>query len=62
VRSAQQIICRKCDVMSNVQAIEKSNDNLYFVRCQQCGAKNQIVQTGATLSQPGLLQVMGLIE
>ena len=48
--------------MSNVQTIEKSNDNLYFVRCQQCEAKNQIVQTGATPSQPGLLQVMGLIE
>jgi len=62
VRSAQQIICRKCGVMSNVQTIEKSNDSLYFVRCQQCQAKNQIVQTGATLSQPGLLQVMGLID
>ncbi len=48
--------------MSNVQTIEKSNDSLYFVRCQQCQAKNQIVQTGATLSQPGLLQVMGLID
>jgi hypothetical protein len=48
--------------LSNVQAFEKTRDGVFFARCEHCEAKNQVVQTGATPSQPGLLPVSGLIS
>jgi hypothetical protein len=62
VRSAQQIICRKCNTMSTVEVVEKLPDGVHYVRCKQCAARNQIVQTGATPSQPGVLQVIQVLE
>jgi hypothetical protein len=32
------------------------------VRCEQCGAKNRIMQPGLTPSTPGVLQVTGLLD
>lgn len=60
--TAQQFICKKCEVLSNVPSFEKTRDGIVFARCEDCGAKNQVVQTGATASQPGLLPVSGLIR
>jgi hypothetical protein len=60
--TAQQFICKKCAALSNVQAFEQTRDGAYFCRCEACGAKNQIVQTGASPSQPGLLPVTGVIQ
>ncbi|HUQ77164.1 MAG TPA: hypothetical protein VM183_20765 [Burkholderiales bacterium] len=60
--TAQQFICKKCMALSNVMTFEKTTDGVYYARCQQCGAKNKVVQTGATASQPGILPVTGLIR
>lgn len=59
---AQQFICKKCKSLSNVQTYETTRDGTFFCVCQHCGAKNQVVQTGATPSQPGLLPVTGLLQ
>lgn len=60
--TAQQFICKKCRALSAVAALEKTMDGLFLARCEECGAKNQLVQTGATPSQPGLLPVIALIR
>jgi RNase P subunit RPR2 len=61
--TAQQFICKKCRTLSGVpEQLEKTTDGLFFARCEHCGAKNQVVQTGATPSQPGLLPVIALIR
>jgi len=60
--TAQQFICKKCTALSNVQSFERTRDGVYFCRCEECGAKNKVVQTGASPSQPGLLPVTGLIQ
>jgi hypothetical protein len=44
-----------------VPKLEKTLDGLFFARCDNCNAKNQVIQTGATPSQPGVLPVIGLI-
>jgi len=59
---AQQFICKKCNALSNVQTYERTREGTYYCVCQHCAAKNQVVQTGATPSQPGLLPVTGLIQ
>jgi transcription elongation factor Elf1 len=59
---AQQLICKKCRQLSSVPTLEKTNDGRFFARCEYCDAKNQVVQTGATPSQPGVLPVIGLIR
>ncbi len=58
----QQFICRKCAALSDVKTFERTTDKVPYVRCEQCGARNKIVHTGATLSEPGLLQVTGLLD
>ena len=58
---AQQFICKKCKSLSNVQTYELTREGTYYCVCQHCEAKNQVVRTGATPSQPGLLPVTGLI-
>ena len=60
--SAQQFICKKCGSLSTVLRFEKTEDELHYARCENCGAKNQLVLTGATPSQPGLLPVKSLLE
>lgn len=58
---ALEIICKNCRGLSAVPQIERTLEGLFFARCENCGAKNQVVQTGATPSQPGVLPVIGLI-
>ena len=60
--TAQQFICRKCGGLSTVLSFEQTRDGVYFCRCEHCSAKNTVVQTGASPSQPGLLPVTGLID
>jgi len=57
-----QFICKSCKALSNVQAFEQARDGAYFCRCENCGTKNQVVRTGQTPSQPGLLPVTGVIQ
>jgi RNase P subunit RPR2 len=59
---AQQFICKKCATLSNVRTFEKSREGQYFCRCEACGAKNKVVQTGASASRPGILPVTGLLD
>ena len=60
--TAQQFICKKCKALANVESFEKTEDGAFYCRCPHCRAKNKVVQTGATPSQPGLLQVIGIID
>jgi hypothetical protein len=62
MQTALQFICKKCKALSNVQTFEQTRDGHFYCQCDQCGAKNQVVRTGATPSQPGLLPVTGLIQ
>jgi len=62
MRFAQQFICRKCATLSSVHRFELSADRVHFVRCDDCGARNRILQPGMTPSMPGVLQVTGLLE
>ena len=57
--TSQQFICR---TLVNVQTFEQTRDGVYFCRCAECNAKNAVVQTGATPSQPGILPVTGLLD
>ena len=60
--SAQQFICQKCKVLSNVPSFEKTEEGIPYCRCPHCNARNRIVQIGATPSEPGLVQVVGLLD
>jgi hypothetical protein len=60
--TAQQLICKNCRQLSSVPALEETDDGRFFARCEYCAAKNQVVRTGATPSQPGVLPVIGLIR
>ena len=60
--TAQQFICKKCKALSNVETFEKTDNGVYYCRCPNCNAKNKVVQTGATPSQPGIVQVTGLLD
>lgn len=60
--TAQQFICKKCRALVNVQVFEQTRDGTYFCVCPQCRAKNAVVQTGATPSQPGILPVTRLLD
>jgi RNase P subunit RPR2 len=62
MRFAQQFICKKCTALSGVQRFELSVERIHFVRCEDCGAKNRILQPGLTPSMPGVLQVTGLLD
>lgn len=62
VQSAQQFICKKCLGLVNVQTFEQTSDGVYFSRCPQCKAKNAVVRTGASPSQPGILPVIRLLD
>jgi DNA-directed RNA polymerase subunit RPC12/RpoP len=60
--SAQQFICKKCGSLASVERIEKTLDEVPYARCPNCDSRNQVVVTGATPSQPGLLPVKSLLE
>jgi len=60
--TAQQFICNKCKALSSVQTFEQTRDGIFFCRCEHCQAKNRVVRTGMTPSQPGLLPVTGVIQ
>lgn len=62
VPTSQQFICKRCRALVNVQTFEQTRDGVYFCRCTECNAKNAVVQTGATPSQPGILPVTGLLD
>jgi len=57
-----QFICSHCKSLSSIQVFEQTREGTYFCRCEQCGTKNQVVRTGQTPSQPGLLPVTGVIQ
>lgn len=59
---AQQFICKNCGGLSNVETFEKTRDGIPFARCEHCTAGNQVIDTGATASRPGLLPVTGLLD
>lgn len=59
---AQQFICKNCGGLSNVESLEKTREGVPFARCEHCTIGNQVVDTGATPSRPGLLPVSGLID
>ena len=60
--SSQQFICKKCGSLASVERIEKTADDRHYAPCPNCGSKNQLIITGATPSQPGLLPVKSLLE
>lgn len=62
VPTSQQFICKKCGSLAEVAGFEASKDGTPFCRCQKCGAKNAVVKTGLTPSQPGILPVTKLLD
>jgi hypothetical protein len=62
VPTSLQFICNSCKALSSVQTFERAPGGSYFCRCEKCGTKNQVVHTGQTPSQPGLLPVTGVIQ
>jgi hypothetical protein len=60
--TAQQFICKKCRSLVNVQAFQRTPDGTFFCVCPNCQARNAVVQTGATPSQPGILPVTRLLD
>jgi len=57
-----QFICGNCKALSSAATLEQTREGHYFCRCEHCGTKNQVVRTGQTPSQPGLLPVTGVIQ
>lgn len=62
VPTAQQFICKKCKSLATIETFEQMRDGTPYCLCPSCGAKNAVVQTGATPSQPGLLPVTRLLD
>ena len=60
--TAQQFICKKCKSLAAVETFQQSADGTPYCRCDNCGAKNAVVQAGLTPSQPGLLPVTRLLD
>jgi Zn finger protein HypA/HybF involved in hydrogenase expression len=61
-QASLQFICKKCRSLSDVRAFEQARDGTFFCLCPNCKSKNAVMQTGATLSQPGIVQVTRLID
>jgi DNA-directed RNA polymerase subunit RPC12/RpoP len=62
VPTAQQFICKKCRSLVTIESFEQSSDGTPYCRCPNCSAKNAVVQTGVTPSQPGIVPVTRLLE
>jgi hypothetical protein len=60
--TAQQFICKNCKRLVAVESFQHAPDGTPFCRCPECGAKNAVVETGVTPSQPGLLPVTRLLD
>ena len=60
--TAQQFICQNCRSLVTIETFHQAKDGTPFCRCAQCGARNAVVQTGATPSQPGILPVTRLLD
>lgn len=61
-QSAQQFICKNCSSLSDVLGIEQAQDGTFYCICPNCRARNAIVKTGASPSQPGILPVTRLLD
>jgi DNA-directed RNA polymerase subunit RPC12/RpoP len=62
MRTAQQFICKNCKALASVDAFQHMPDGTPYCRCPECGAKNAVVETGASPSQPGILPVTRLLD
>jgi len=62
VPTAQQFICRKCRALVTIEIFQHADDGTPYCRCANCGARNAVVETGLTPSQPGLLPVTRLLD
>ena len=62
VPTAQQFICQNCRSLVTIETFDHARDGTPFCRCVQCGARNAVVQTGVTPSQPGILPVTRLLD
>jgi Zn finger protein HypA/HybF involved in hydrogenase expression len=62
VPTCQQFICKKCRWLVTIDSFEHTRDGIPFCCCPNCSARNAVVQTGATPSQPGLLPVTRLLD
>jgi hypothetical protein len=62
VPTSQQFICKKCRSLVTIETFEQARDGTPYCRCENCGAKNAVVQTGVTPSQPGILPVTRLLD
>ena len=60
--AALQFICKKCRSLVDVKTYEQTRDGTYFCICPWCKSKNAVVNTGATLSMPGIIPVTRLLE
>lgn len=62
MRTSLQFLCKKCRTLSDVRALEQTREGDSYCSCVQCGARNKVVWTGQTPSQPGLLPVIDVVE
>ena len=60
--TCQQFICKKCRSLVTIDSFEHTRDGIPFCCCPNCSARNAVVQTGASPSQPGLLPVTRLLD
>jgi hypothetical protein len=62
VPTSQQFICKKCGALATIETFEQARDGTPYCRCDNCGAKNAVVLTGVTPSQPGIVPVTRLLD
>jgi len=62
VPTSRQFICKQCGSLVQIDSFEHTREGIPFCRCSNCNAKNALVDTGATASQPGLVPVTGLLK
>jgi hypothetical protein len=62
VPTSRQFICKQCGSLVKIDSFEHTREGIPFCRCSNCNAKNALVDTGATASQPGLVPVTGLLK
>jgi hypothetical protein len=62
VPTAQQFICRKCRSLVTIETFQQALDGTPYCPCPNCGAKNAIVQTGLSPSQPGIVPVTRVLD
>ena len=60
--TSQQFICKKRESLVTIETFQQARDGTPYCHCPNCAAKNAVVQTGVTASQPGLLPVTRLLD